>query len=459
MRADAPRLMIAGTASGSGKTTLVVGLLCALRRRGLRVQACKCGPDYLDSLLHTRVLGMPSRNLDLFLGDVPLVRELVARGAQVSDLTLIEGVMGYYDGIAQGHDASSYELAHVTNTPVVLVVDARGRALSVAAEVKGFRCLRTPSHVAGVILNHVSKGYYPALKAMVERETDVRVLGFVPTIDEIRIESRHLGLVGPHEVADLESKVDRLASVLEQTLDVDALLEVAQGADLLSWEPGALPAPCVGQPLIAVARDEAMSFYYEDALALLEQLGARLVSFSPLRDAALPAGTCGLYLGGGYPELHARGLSENVSLRAEIRDALESGMPCVAECGGFLYLHRTLEDEAGVVWPMVGVVDGHAFARGKLGRFGYVTLVAQGDGLLERTGERLAAHEFHYWDSTSPGAAFHACKPLSSRGWDCVVSTPTLYAGFPHLYLPGAPRAARRFVSACAAFGLGTVMK
>lgn len=450
MRVAAPRILIAGTASGVGKTTLACGLLRLLDRRGLKVQAAKCGPDYLDPMMHTRVLGVPSRNLDLFFAGDDLVRELVAEGARSADLTVIEGAMGYYDGIAQSHDASAYDLARATKTPAVLVVDGRGRALSVAAEVAGFKHFREPSHVVGVILSRVSGGYYPTMKALVERETGVRVLGYVPELPGASLESRHLGLVAAGEVADLSQRVDLIADALEQTIDVNSLLALVHEAPDLVYQPRELPDRRSGAPTIAVAFDEAFNFYYEDTLALLERLGARLVRFSPLEDRHLPAGTCGLYLGGGYPELHAARLSANESLRREVREAIAAGMPTVAECGGFMYLHETLEDADGVSWPMVGAVSGASFGLGRLGRFGYVTLIARRDSLLADVGESLPAHEFHYWDSEQPGDAFFAQKPQSPRGWDCVVASPTLYAGYPHLYLAACPEAAKRFVDACA---------
>ena len=233
-------------------------------------------------------------------------------------------------------------------------------------------------------------------------------------------------------------------------MDLDGLLALAETAAGLSGEEEPLPAPHPRRPRIAVARDEAFCFYYADALALLERLGAELVWFSPLRDDALPEGTCGLYLGGGYPELHARRLSENRVLLREICGRVLHGLPTVAECGGFLYLQRFLADgDSGDDWSMTGVLSGRAYNTGKLGRFGYVDLTARKDGLLCGAGETISAHEFHYWDSTAPGADFRAEKPLSGRGWDCGWHTPTLYAGFPHIHFCGCPRAAERFVAAC----------
>lgn len=453
MNTHAPRIMIAATASGVGKTTITCGLLQSLRNRGLRVQAYKCGPDYLDPMFHEQVLGVPSRNLDLFLGDTNLACELVAEGTRTADVTVIEGAMGYYDGIGCGSEASAYQVACATNTPVVLVVDARGRALSAAAEVAGFARFRTPSQVAGIILNRVSAAHAPRLASAMQEETGLPVLGYLPRMEDAHLESRHLGLVSATEVADLRERVALVARTLEQTVDVNALLSLAQAAGDLAYQPRELPQPNPAHPIIAVAHDAAFSFYYSDTLALLKRLGATLVSFSPLTSEALPSGTCGLYLGGGYPELHARQLSQNDALRAQIREAIDRGMPTIAECGGFMYLQEELVDADGTAWPMVGALPGRSQGSGRLVRFGYARITAKYDTLLARAGESLPVHEFHYWESDQTGDAFHARKAQSSRAWECVVATDTLHAGYPHLYLAGSPRAAQRFVDACAVYG------
>ena len=454
MSIEAPRLLIGAPASGGGKTTFTCGLLHAFVKRGLAASACKCGPDYIDPMFHSEVIGAYSRNLDLFFSSESQVKSLVADSAAHSDVTVIEGVMGYYDGIAVSDEASAWDVARVTETPAVLVIDGRGRARSIAAEVAGFARFREDSGVAGVVLNRVSAGLYPRLKALIEEETGVTVYGYLPVLDDCSLESRHLGLVTAAEVADLRDKLDRLAAVMEETVDIDGLLGLAKTAPALGdsdWQ-GADPLELDSAPRIAVARDDAFCFYYADALRLLEHLGAELVEFSPLADACLPADISGIYLGGGYPELHACELSENASMRESIAGAVRAGVPTVAECGGFMYLHETLEDSDGGPYEQVGAIGGAPFKTPKLGRFGYVTLTAHGDGLLASEGARLRAHEFHYWDSKNPGDAFVAEKPQSTRSWSCGFSTPTLYAGYPHLYLPGSPAAAVRFVEACAAY-------
>lgn len=464
MAIRAPRILVAAPASGGGKTTFTCGLLRALMRRGMAAAACKCGPDYIDPMFHSEVVGAPSRNLDLFFSGEEQVRRLVADSACAGDIVVIEGAMGYYDGIAVSDEASAWHVARATGTPAVLVVDARGRARSIAAEVAGFARFRGESCVAGVVLNRVSPAFFPRLKGLIEQETGVQVYGYLPVLDDCSLESRHLGLVAASEVAGLQAKLDRLADAVEEAVDVDGLVALAgTAADLPNrdWQhvgDAMPPAPDVGAargPRIAVARDEAFCFYYADALRLFEGLGARLAFFSPLADNALPDGVSGIYLGGGYPELHARRLSENVSMRMSVARAIAAGMPTIAECGGFMYLHERLEGSDGAAYPQVGAIGGTSRKTPKLGRFGYVNITAQRDGLLAAAGESLPAHEFHYWDSDAPGSAFKAEKPQSERSWECAYSTPTLYAGYPHLYLPGSPAAARRFVEACAAFAAG----
>ena len=453
-----PRLLIGAPASGGGKTTFTCGLLQALVRRGLQPAACKCGPDYIDPMFHSEVIGAYSRNLDLFFSGEAQVRQLVADSSAHAGVVVIEGVMGYYDGIAVSDEASAWDVARVTETPAVLVIDGRGRARSIAAEVAGFARFREDSRVAGVVLNRVSAMLYPRLKELIEAETDVAVFGYLPVLEDCSLESRHLGLVTAAEVDDLREKLDRLAGVMEETIDIDGLLELAAKAPVLedaNWQ-GEHAETCERRPRIAVAHDDAFCFYYADALRLLEHLGAELVEFSPLADAELPVGVSGMYLGGGYPELHANELSRNASMRSSIANAIRSGMPVVAECGGFMYLHEVLEDDKGDKFPQVGAIPGESYKTPKLGRFGYITLTAQRDGLLADEGDQLPAHEFHYWDSESPGDAFTAVKPQSERSWNCGIATPTMYAGYPHLYLPGSPKAAQRFVRACAAYQGGS---
>ena len=445
---SAPRLLLCAPASGGGKTTLTCAILQALVNRGANPAAFKCGPDYIDPMFHSGIIGAKSRNLDLFLmGEAAVLRSLADNSAGAG-LALIEGVMGYYDGIGLSDQASAYHLARTTRTPAVLVLDGRGRALTAAAVVRGMKDFRPDSGIAGVVLNRVSPMLYPRLREAIERETGVKVYGFLPNRPDCALESRHLGLVTAAEVAGLKEKLSALAAQAEESVDLSGLLELARTAPALEPPEAVLPEPVEGRPRIAVAKDKAFCFYYADGLALLEQLGAELAEFSPMNDEKLPEGTCGLYLGGGYPELYAKALADNRPMREEVRAAVLGGLPTVAECGGFLYLNQTLADGEGRAWPMAGVFPGRAANTGKLGRFGYVTLTAQTGGLLGPAGTKIPAHEFHYWDTGAPGADFRAEKPQSARGWDCAYHTPTLYAGFPHFHFCAAPGAARNFVAA-----------
>lgn len=452
---NVPRILLAAPASGSGKTLITCGILQALVNRGLNVASFKCGPDYIDPMFHGRVIGTKSRNLDTFFTDEETLRYLFAKNASGSDLAVAEGVMGYYDGLGGVRtEGSTYDAARVLKMPAVLIVNARGASLSLAALIQGFVNYRQDSRIRAVILNQASPMIYRQLKPLLERELGIQVLGYVPKADDLALKSRHLGLVLPQEVDDLKEKLNILARTLEETLDIDAFIRLARDSEDLPVQKPSLPRlPKGARPRIGVAKDEAFCFTYLDNLEFLEEMGAELVPFSPIRDGRLPEGLSGLILSGGYPELHAKALSENVSMRRSVRKAVEAGMPCIAECGGFLYLHRELEGDDGVNYPMAGVIAARAFRTEKLNRFGYITLEAKKDQLLGEAGMRIRGHEFHYWESERCGQDFHARKPAGSREWDCVCANETLFAGFPHLFYYSNPQAAYRFLEKCREYG------
>lgn len=443
-----PRLMVAAPSSGAGKTTVACALMGALLAQGNRVRAFKGGPDYIDPMFHREVIGIPSSNLDLFLlGEATCRRLLAGCGAQ-ADVAVIESAMGYYDGIAQTEDASGYALAKATGTPVLLVADARKASLSLAAVVHGLGTFRPDANVRGVILNFASEALYTLVAPAIERETGIPVLGYLPSMPDCVLGSRHLGLVTADEVKGLRAVIDRLATQLARTVDMRAVMAVAASAGPLAYAPAPVHRGFDGVS-IAVAGDRAFCFVYEDALALLTQMGATLAPFSPLEDAALPAGAQGLYLPGGYPELYAGQLSANEPMLRSVHAALTRGLPCIAECGGFLYLHDTLEDAEGTRHAMVGFLHAGAYKTQRLRRFGYATLTAQRDTLLLPKGASTPAHEFHYWDSESPGDALLASKPLRDVAWPCGVCTESLFAGFPHVHLCADPHMAVRFLTRC----------
>ncbi|MDY0293505.1 MAG: cobyrinate a,c-diamide synthase [Candidatus Methanomethylophilaceae archaeon] len=441
-----PRIMIAAPSSGSGKTLVTCGILQALVDRGLTVSSFKCGPDYIDPMFHSRVIGTKSRNLDTFFTDAGTTGYLFGRAAEGSDVSVIEGVMGFYDGLGGTSTAgSAHDLSLMLDVPVILVVDCMGMGLSVAALIKGFKEFRE-NNIKGVVLNNMPPSIYKENRDVIESELGLNVLGYVPNVKELVLESRHLGLVLPSEVEGLREKLRSLGRVLEETLDLDSLLEISKSAPGLDFTRRR--EKHAGEARIAVACDEAFCFIYEDNLAILEEMGAEIVRFSPLHDEHVPEAD-GMILYGGYPELYAGALSANVSMLKEIREKIEAGMPCMAECGGFMYLHEELEDAEGVSHPMVGAVKGRTFNKGRLSRFGYVSLEAGHDMLGFGEGDVARGHEFHYWDSTNCGGDLTATKTRGTR-YACVHGTDTLLAGFPHLYYYSNPEVPYRFLRRCA---------
>ena len=437
--------MIAAPASGSGKTMVTCGILQALTDRGLKLSSFKCGPDYIDPMFHSKVIGARSRNLDCFFTDDETLRYLFCRSAEGTDISVVEGVMGFYDGRrSSDSDGSSCDVSLRTGTPVILLVNCRGAALSSAAVVKGFKEFRE-NNIRGVILNNMSSYVYEDVKPVIERETGLKVVGYVPKMTDISLESRHLGLVLPDEIQDLRNALHVLAGRLEETLDIDAILEIARAAPEIE---GKAPAHGVvpGTTRIAFADDDAFCFTYEDNLALLRECGAELVPFSPIRDRRLPEGVGGIILSGGYPELHGEALESNRSMLEDIRSKAEGGMPILAECGGFMYLHRRMEDADGVMREMAGVIDGEVTKKGKLTRFGYVTLSSDNPDSVIAGGAR--GHEFHYWDSSNCGESWKAVKS-SGKTYGCGHDNGIIAAGFPHLYYYSNPDIAYRFVSKC----------
>ncbi|HHV08832.1 MAG TPA: cobyrinate a,c-diamide synthase [Clostridiales bacterium] len=444
-----PRIMIGGVSSGSGKTLVTCGILRAFLNRGYRVASFKCGPDYIDPMFHSEIIGAKSRNLDTFFCDGETVKYLFARTAKTADISVMEGVMGYYDGLkGTSTHASSYELAKITDTPVILVLNCKGMSLSVIPVIKGFLEYKKDSGIVGVILNQMPQKLYAGMKEAVEEELPVKVLGYVPFIRDMVIESRHLGLVTPEKVDNLQGKLDELAKVFEETLELDEIWSIATGAKELGYQKPEIPR-VEGNPVIAVAKDEAFCFYYQDNLELLKDMGATLVEFSPLHDQELPVGIHGLILGGGYPELAAEQLSGNKSMIRSMKEKLLAGLPCIAECGGFMYLHETMEDMEKKRYPMVGAIAGEVYKTDRLNRFGYITLVSNTDQMLAAEGERIGAHEFHYFDSTSCGDSFTARKPLRDIQWKCIHGNGRLAAGFPHLYYYSNPRIPYGFLGSC----------
>lgn len=441
IQVNTPRVMFAAMRSGSGKTTVTCGVLAALKKQNIKVQAYKCGPDYIDPMFHRTVLGIDTGNLDTFFAGADAIGHILVRDLRDAEMCVMEGVMGYYDGVGGTTTmASSYELSKVTKTPVVLIVDAKGASVTLAATIRGIMEYKKDSRITGVILNRVSPMFYSRLKQVIETECGIPVLGYLPEDASFVVPSRHLGLLQPDEMQKQRDWVETVAEAVMKTIDINGIFEIAAQAETLQIQkPADVRQDCKFPSgyRIGVARDAAFSFYYRENLRMLEDMGAELVYFSPLADAHVPK-VDALIFGGGYPELYAKQLYENRSMRASVWQALESGMPCHAECGGFLYLGKSLADAEGNVYEMVGFLDGAGFRTERLQRFGYVELAPQEEDAFA-VNTVLRGHEFHYWDSTDCGDACLAWKPLSKqKTYPCMVKKKGTFAGFPHLYYAGA---------------------
>lgn len=443
-----PRVVIAAPRSGEGKTTVALGLMAALRRRGLRVQGFKVGPDYLDTGYQRFATGVAGRNLDLFMMGDAAVREALATTAAIADVAVIEGVMGLFDGHNDGVTAASTaDVAKCAGAPVILVVDAGRMAASAGALALGFRAFDPDVRLAGVILNRWNQRRDKRpLEAALAR-AGVEILGYLPPVDAGALPSRHLGLVVASELgAEAQTVVDRLGIELAEHVALDRLLELAGSAPAapIAAAP-AVDLPVAPGPRIAVAWDDAFAFYYADNLALLRARGAELVFFSPLSAAELPA--CdGLYLGGGYPELHAAGLADNEPLRHHLAAALGAGLPTYAECGGLLYLCESLVDLQGRTWPLVGAVPGRAVMHERLQGMGYRRATLAGDSLLGAAGAALRGHEFHYssCELDEPGAPAYLVdgRPEGHAVGD-------LFASYIHVHFAGHPAALEHWLERC----------
>lgn len=448
-------LMFAAPASGSGKTLITCGMLRLLKNKGLRPASFKCGPDYIDPMFHKKVIGIEASNIDLFFCDKKTAAYLFKENSKGFDISVSEGVMGYYDGMSAGTaSASSYDVARTLGLPVIMVINSRGQSISSLAVLKGMTEYKKDSNIKGVIFNNMSRHVYESLKSEVKKIVGIEPLGYLPKCSELSIESRHLGLVTPEEIYDLSGKLDRLAQLMEKTIDIDKLLEIAADYDFPDTEEISV-CKVKGGPRIAVARDEAFCFYYRDNLSLLKRMGAEIEEFSPIHDEKLPKDTDGLILGGGYPELYCRALFTNKTMTEDIKRMLDNGMPCMAECGGFMYLHDEMEDMNGNTYKAVGHIRGKAFKTESLRRFGYVNLESQINSAVVKEGETVKAHEFHYFDSNNCGNAFRAVKPVTGKSWECINAGENSIMGFPHLFYYSNIKLAERFLEAAVKYKEG----
>lgn len=453
------RLLIAGTNSGVGKTTLTMGLIAALRRRGLRVQPFKAGPDYIDPTYHTLAAGRPCRNIDTWMVPPHRAVALFTQATRGADLALIEGVMGLFDGFSYEHEeGSSAEIAKLTGAPVLLVLDVGKMARSAGAIASGYANFDPALPLAGFILNRCgSEGHYQGVKLAVEQATHRPVVGWLPKNAELHIPERHLGLVPTDERGELSDFIAHTADLIESYFDLDQIIEIAAQAGAPAAEVSAEPllsgpSSTFNRPKIGVARDAAFSFYYEDNLDLLRQAGADIVFFSPLRETGLPPGLSGLYLGGGFPEMHAAQLAANPSLRTSVRRAHAAGWPIYAECGGLMYLTEAIIDLEGQRYEMVGLIPGLTRMQPRLSSLGYRLVESLTGNFLLPKGHTTRGHEFHWsrWDTTADSPAW-LIQPR--RGSEAPrpdgYAEGNLIASYVHLHFAHDPRIATNFVRAC----------
>ncbi len=468
-RKSRPRVMIAAASSGSGKTTVTCALLSALNGRGYEPAAFKCGPDYIDPMFHRTVLGIDSLNLDTYLASGDEIRSTLIRYG--ADISVIEGVMGIYDGVGTDSDAgSSYEAAAITNTPIILVVGASSVGRTIVSVIKGIIADDTKHLIKGIILNRISDGYYDRLLPYLSSEVskvrpDICIAGHFPNDDSIHIDSRHLGLVMPQEADNTRRIISKAAALMEQHCDIGKIIEIANGAgDIGGSGPeykresrSEVKMPhSAAAPVIAVARDEAFCFYYRQNIALIEDMGAVIRYFSPLHDRCIPDADA-LLIGGGYPELYLDTLGSNTSMLESVRRAIESGMPSVAECGGFMYLHGCIRDRDDKPYPMAGVIDGECIYSGHLVNFGYVMISGYNKGVKNPSAgddadERqsllagMRGHEFHYYESTADAGDMMLTKASTGIRYPAMLAGANHLWGFPHLYYPSRPEAVAQFV-------------
>ncbi|HHV41745.1 MAG TPA: cobyrinate a,c-diamide synthase [Clostridiaceae bacterium] len=444
-----PGLLIGGTGSGCGKTTVTLALLSAWSG-DYKVAAFKAGPDYIDPMFHREVMGIPSHNLDAFFLDAPRLRKHYQQYAS-GDINIIEGCMGYYDGIGLEGRASNYTIAEQLDLPVVLVINAKGMSTSIAAVIKGFVEYRQPSAVKAIILNGISKELGDYFKPLIE-DMGLLYAGTLPYLPETVLEDRQLGLVPAAEIKGLQDKLLCLGELARENIDLDLLLNVAGYKEASPQNTNQKTTETTQKRgiRIAVARDKAFAFQYQENIDLLERAGAELIFFSPLKDKELPPGIYGLYLSGGYQDVFAAELADNVRMKDSIRLLIAGGAPTIAEGGGFFYLQQTLNSKS-----MVGYLEGQNRTGDRLAHFGYINLRAQEDNFLLKAGEQVRAHEFSYIESTFSGADLEAERESSGRKYKTMLARDNIFAGRPYLYYLSQPKIAERFVAAAGLYMKG----
>ncbi|MCC5643939.1 cobyrinate a,c-diamide synthase [Nostoc sp. CHAB 5824] len=455
-------VIIAGERSGVGKTTVTLTLLASLRRRDRLVQSFKVGPDYIDPMFHQHVTGRPCRNLDPVLTSEAYVQQCFARHSQLSEYALVEGVMGLFDGIGHGQEkqkstdfASTAHIARLLDLPVVLVIDCSRLSGSVAAIAHGYQSFDPRIKIAGVVLNRVGSDRHLSLLKDSLEPLQLAILGVLRRQDNITVPDRHLGLVPTAELPELNALINRLADLGDTCFDWQCLLPLLKSeplptTDAINRVPYSSSPP--SSVRIAVARDRAFNFYYQDNLDLLQQLGAELVFWSPLEDAAIPKDVQGMYFGGGFPEVFAQQLAENTSVRDAVKTAILQGMPAIAECGGLMYLCEQILDFEGKSWSMAGVLPTSAVMGGRL-TLGYRRAVALQDNLLVKAGTTVYGHEFHRshltLTPTQPlfeTSRYDCDQNMGCEGWGLPTN---VYASYVHLHWGESRKIPQQFLKKC----------
>lgn len=450
------RFVIAGTQSGVGKTTISTGIMRALVLRGDNVQPYKVGPDYIDPAFHSFVTGNKSRNLDSWMLDEGTIKELFIKNSSDRSISVIEGVMGLFDGFGISKDmGSTAHISKILKAPVILVIDGRGMSSSAAAQVLGYKMYDPEMDLKGVIVNNISgEKHYDLIKKVVERDTGIKCFGYLKKNSNIKLESRHLGLIPSVEMDDLEKRLNELADMVESTIDLDGILELSSKAEALDSKPRKdIKKDKVVN--IGVALDKAFNFYYQDNLDLLESLGANLIYFSPLYDKKLPDNLHGLYIGGGFPEIFPKELEENKEMRDEIKKKSLDGIPIYAECGGLMYLTKSISDFQGNKYEMVGVFDREASMTKRLQRFGYVYVNIKKSCAISTGDETVKAHEFHRSTLNEVSGENYAYRVDKIRenelqkSWECGLVKDNTLGAYAHIHFYSNRALAENFINSC----------
>lgn len=445
------RVVIAGTNSGVGKTTITIGIMAALKKRGYVVQGFKCGPDYIDPKFHTAITGRKSRNLDSWMLHKDIVHDIFIDASIGADISIIEGMMGLYDGRSPDcNEGSTAEISVLLEAPVILIVDISSIARSAAAIVKGYQMFDPAVKIGGVILNQAgSVGHYEICKLAIEQECDIPVLGYILKDDVLKIRERNLGLVPAIERGELNTFFETVSSIMEKQIDLDKLLAISIQPSLKKKTSlfTKKEEECV---TIAVAYDEAFNFYYEENLKMLQLHGARLKYFRPLRGEAIPDDVDGLYIGGGFPDEYLETLTSFRKNNSKLKTLIENGLPVFAECGGFMFLCESITTVNGETFPMVGIIPGKIRMMPTLQAIGYREVTALYDSVILKAKEKAFGHEFHYsiFEELQPMNKVYHSKGLRKEGYEGF-HLDNVTAGFTHIHFASNQNIPKRFIQVC----------